>query len=113
MTQPSNDQIRYNVRLDKGGDGHGLTFDLVLLDGREDDEFPTYIQIADSSEQISLAQDFGFDPEAKTPGPEGIHGDAYDFLKANIGGVIPDPGYFDGCPRQQVRMSDTRDYPDR
>ena len=84
------------VRLDEGLDGHGLTFELVLIDGNEDAEWPTTTQIEDSSEQISLAYSFGFDPESAEPSDEGEHGQAYDFLKAHIGQVISDPGYYTG-----------------
>lgn len=82
------------VRLDEGLDGHGLTFELVLIDGHENEEWPTTTQIEDSSEQISLAYSFGFDPETAPPSDEGEHGQAYDFLKSNIGQIIDDPGYY-------------------
>lgn len=79
------------VRLEEGLDGHGLTFELVLLDGREDDEWPISTQIADSSVMDSLARDFGW--EGLEEGQEDI-GQAYDFLEAHLNEVIEDPGYF-------------------
>lgn len=82
------------VRLEEGLDGHGLTFELVMIDGNEDGNFPTTTQIEYSTDQISLAYSFGFDPETAPPSDEGEHGQAYDFLKSKIGSVIPDPGYY-------------------
>ena len=86
------------VRLDRGQDGSGLTFELTLCNGKENSN-PTSIQIEDSSEQISLAESFGFVPsENADDDVEGIHGEAYDFLAQNIGKKFNDPGYFQNVP---------------
>ncbi len=66
------------IRLEEGLDGHGLTFEVV-------DEQGGSRQIEYMQEQIALAVHLGFDPETAEPHPEGLHGQAYDFLKQNIG----------------------------
>ena len=87
-----------NARLDKGEDGSGLTFELVLLDGNEDKEFPTSIQIEDSSDQISLAKEFGLD-EDNIPYGKDVEEAAYDMLEKSIGETIPADEYFAGVKK--------------
>jgi hypothetical protein len=92
------------VRLERS-QGNTAAFDLVLIDGFEDGEWPTHVQVEDSSEQVSLARDLGclFEDadDRPFPHPEGVHGIAYDFLSVHVmaGTVFPAPeGYFDTFP---------------
>lgn len=71
------------VRIDEC-QGNSAAFDLVLIDGLKDGEFPTCVQIEDSHEQIGLAISLGCpfvdENDQPMPHPEGRHGIAYDFL---------------------------------
>ena len=92
------------VRIDES-QGNRSAFDLVLIDGFENGEWPTNVQVEDSGEQISLARDLGcpFEDEndQPMPHPEGRHGIAYDFLsdhaKAQTVFTISE-GHFDAIP---------------
>lgn len=103
-------KVRINESL-----GNTAAFDLVLIDGHENGEYPTNIQVDDSSDLISLAQDLGCpfvdDDDQPMPHPEGRHGIAYDFLsdhaKAQSVFAISE-GYFDGeyGPYEHCRSCD-------
>lgn len=77
--------------------GNNASFDLILIDGHEEEHFPTNVQIEDSTEQISLAESLGAD--LSQPHEEGEHGVAFDFLKSVIDKPFAAPeGYFDAIP---------------
>lgn len=89
------------IQLREGQEPWGLTFDIVLVDGHEDGEWPTNIQIEHGSDLIAAAQDFGwtgFNPAIRD---EDQVGQAYDYLKAHIGDEVDDLGYFHGTAHTQ------------
>lgn len=85
------------ARLDRT-QGYSGSFDLVLIDGHEDGEFPTNVQVEYSEEQIGLAESLGCEL-GEDDHDEGRHGRAYEFLKERVGTQFAAPeGYFDGIP---------------